>query len=79
MYVYREPIMYRFIAVVAILSVLAAMLLYAGGWLNLHQDERKAVIEIQTGELKDAADNAVEKGRDLIHDAAKNVETTVKR
>ena len=68
--------MYRFIAVTAVVLVLLGILIYAGGWMNFHQDERKAVIEIQTGEMKDAADNAVEKGRELIHEAAKTVESS---
>ena len=68
--------MYRFIAILAVLLVLIGAVIYAAGWMNFQHDERKAVIEIQTGEMKEAADNAVEKGRELIHHAAEKVESS---
>jgi hypothetical protein len=68
--------MYRFIAILAVAFLLIGAVIFAAGWMNFHHDERKAVIEIQTGEMKEAADNAVEKGRELIHHAAEKVETS---
>jgi hypothetical protein len=67
--------MARVIATISVVLVLILVAIYAAGWMNVRQDEQKATIEIQTGEMKEAAEKAADKGRELIHEATKAVES----
>jgi hypothetical protein len=41
--------------------------------MTVQSDSDSATIEIQTGEIKEAAQKAVDKGQELIDDAARSV------
>lgn len=66
--------MTRFIAVVAILLVLILAAIYAAGWMTFDSDENKATIEIKTGEMERAAQDAGEKARKIAEDAQRTIE-----
>ena len=65
--------MQRFLAVVAILLVLLVAGIYAAGWLTFQASDDKATIEIKTGEIKQAAEDAGEKAQKVVEDAAKTI------
>jgi hypothetical protein len=65
--------MARFIAVVAILLVLVLAGIYAAGWMTFESNDTRATIEIKTGEIKDAAENAGEKAKKIVEDAAETI------
>jgi hypothetical protein len=65
--------MMRFIAVLAIVIAIVLGIIYAAGWMTVQSDSDSATIEIQTGEIKEAAQKAVDKGQELIDDAARSV------
>jgi len=65
--------MNRFVAVVAILLVLMLAGIYAAGWMTFKADEQKATIEIKTGEMQTAAENAGEKAKKIVEDAAETI------
>lgn len=65
--------MQRFIVVVAILLVLLVAGIYAAGWLRFQADDNTATIEIKTGEIKQAAEDAGEKVEKIVEDAAKTI------
>ena len=50
--------MMRFIAVVAILLVLILAGIYAAGWMTFQSNDNSATIEIKTGEMEQAAEDA---------------------
>jgi len=66
--------MMRFIAVVAILLVLILAGIYAAGWMTIDSDENKATIEIKTGEMEQAAQDAGDKARKIVEDAQRTIE-----
>ncbi|MBI2481825.1 MAG: hypothetical protein HYV60_25215, partial [Planctomycetia bacterium] len=41
----------------------AGVIGYASGWINFKQEQKKTTIEIKTSEIKDAAEEAVETGK----------------
>ncbi len=59
-----------------VLVALFAVVGYAAGWIQVRNDpqEEKATIEIETGEVKQAAQDAIGKGQELIRDAGKKIE-----
>jgi len=65
--------MQRFIAVVAILLVLVLGGIYAAGWLTFQADENRATIEVKTGEIQAAAENAGEKAKKIVEDATETI------
>ncbi|MCI0359644.1 MAG: hypothetical protein L0211_14300 [Planctomycetaceae bacterium] len=65
--------MQRFLAVVAVLIVLIFAGLYAAGWMTFQSDEQKATVEIKTGEIKSAAEDAGEKAKKIVEDAAETI------
>ena len=65
--------MQRFLAVVAVVLVLVVALLYAAGWMTFQSDEKKATVEIKTGEIQSAAKIAGEKAKKIVEDAAKTI------
>jgi hypothetical protein len=65
--------MQRFLAVVAVVLVLLFAGLYAAGWMTFQSDEKKATVEIKTGEIKSAAEDASQKAQKIVEDAAKTV------
>ncbi len=65
--------MRRFLAVSAILFVLLVAGLYAAGWMTFQADERTATIEVKTGEIKQAAEDAGEKAQKIVEDAAQTI------
>ena len=65
--------MRRFLAVSAILFVLLVACLYAAGWMTFQADERTATIEVKTGEIKQAAEDAGEKAQKIVEDAAQTI------
>ena len=67
--------MMRFIAVVAILLVLILAGIYAAGWMTFQSNDNTATIEIKTGEMEQAAEDAGEKARKIVEDAQKTIET----
>lgn len=66
--------MQRFLAVLAVVVVLALVGMYAAGWLTFQARDETTTIEIKTGEMKDAAGEAVDKSRELIEDARQEIE-----
>jgi uncharacterized protein (UPF0333 family) len=66
--------MMRFIAVVAILLVLILAGIYAAGWMTFDSDENKATIEIKTGEMEQAAQDAGDKARKIVEDAQRTID-----
>ena len=67
--------MMRFIAVVAILLVLILAGIYAAGWMTFQSNDNTATIEIKTGEMEQAAEDAGEKARKIVEDTQKTIET----
>ena len=65
--------MWRFIAVVAILLALVLGGIYAAGWMTFQADDTRATIEIKTGEIQSAAENAGEKAKKIVEDAVETV------
>jgi hypothetical protein len=65
--------MRRFLAIVAVVFALLAVGLYAAGWMTFHSDERTATVEIKTGEIKSAAEDAGERAKKFVEDAAKTL------
>jgi uncharacterized protein HemX len=66
--------MQRFLAVLAVVVVLALVGMYAAGWLTFQARDETTTIEIKTGEMKDAAEEAVDKSRELLDDARQEIE-----
>ena len=66
--------MQRFLAVLALVVVLALVGMYAAGWLTFQARDETTTIEIKTGEMKDAAEGAVDKSRELLEDARQEIE-----
>ena len=66
--------MQRFLAVLAVVVLLALVGMYAAGWLTFQAHDETTTIEIKTGEMKDAAEEAVGKSRELIEDARQEIE-----
>jgi uncharacterized protein HemX len=64
----------RFLAVLAVVVVLALVGMYAAGWLTFQARDETTTIEIKTGEMKDAAEDAVDKSRELLDDARQEIE-----
>jgi hypothetical protein len=65
--------MQRFLAVVAVVLVLLFAGLYAAGWMTFQSDEKKATVEIKTGEIKSAAEDASDKAKKIVEDATKTI------
>lgn len=51
-----------------VIFVGAGIAAYAMGWLSFRQTDDSAIMEVQTREIKQAADKAVDKTEDLIHE-----------
>lgn len=53
-----------------------AVIAYASGWIEVRHDSQqdKATIEVETGKAKQAAEDAVTKGKELIQDAGDKIE-----
>jgi hypothetical protein len=66
--------MQRFLAVLGVVVVLALVGMYAAGWLTFEARDETTTIEIKTGEIKDAAEQAVDQSRELIDDARQEIE-----
>jgi hypothetical protein len=55
----------------ALLLAIAAVGLYMAGWLMFDNGSDTATIQIKTGEIKQAAEKAVDQGRAVLDDAVK--------
>lgn len=61
----RRP--FRTLFALCFMLILAAGVIgYASGWITFKHAEQKTTIEIETGEIKDAAEHAVETGKQFI-------------
>jgi|CXWL01.1.fsa_nt_gi hypothetical protein len=49
-----------------LLTLAAGVIGYASGWINFKHEEEKTMIEIETREIQDAAEQAVETSKQLI-------------
>lgn len=65
--------MQRFLAVLAVIVALALVGMYAAGWLTFQARDETTTIEVKTGEIKDAAEEAVDQSREMIEDARKEI------
>ena len=66
--------MQRFLAVLALVVVLALVGMYAAGWLTFQARDETTTIEIKTGEMKDAAEGAVDQSRAFVEDARQEIQ-----
>lgn len=66
--------MKQLLAVIAILLLLAAVAMYAAGWLKFDREPGRATIEINTQKVEEAAEDAAKSGRELVNQAADSVE-----
>jgi PBP1b-binding outer membrane lipoprotein LpoB len=53
---------------IAILALILGVCFYAAGWLTYHQTDHTATLELQTDKVEAAAEEAVERGRELLKD-----------
>lgn len=58
--------MVRTIGTVAVILIFLGVIAYASGWISFQTTGEKATIEMNTGEMKKAADKAMEKGKEFI-------------
>ena len=63
-------------AVIATFAVIA----YASGWIEVRHERKpdKATIEIETGKVKQAAQNAITKGKNLVQETGDKIGKTEK-
>lgn len=61
--------MRNLLATLALLAIVLAVGLYAAGWLNVQRNDSSTTIELETDRIEEAAERAVEDGRDLLDDA----------
>jgi hypothetical protein len=61
------------------LLLLLVVGIYAAGWLTFQSNETTATIEIKTGEIKQAVEEASEKAEKVVEDAAKTIREPVPR
>lgn len=59
----------RLLGVLALVVLVAGAGLYFAGWLDIRGNENTATIEIKTNEIKEAAEETVESGRELVNEA----------
>jgi len=66
----------RLLLVCCLLIAGFAVVGYAAGWVQFQHDEQqqKATIEVETGEVKQAAEEAVGKGKELMNQASEKIE-----
>ena len=56
-----------------LLTLAAGVIGYASGWINFKHEEQKTTIEIETSQIKDAAEEAVETGKQLLDKTGEKV------
>ena len=71
--------MNRSLAVVAVVFVVVIALSCWVGWITFHKSPEKATIEIQTQQMEQAGEKAVEKSRELVEKAADSVKQAVRQ
>jgi hypothetical protein len=69
--------MREFLATLAVVIIVAAVAFYAFGWLKFTQTDNDATIQIETKQIRNAADEAaervVEKGSDLLRETKDDI------
>lgn len=64
------------LASLALLAIILGIGLYAAGWLTVERDADRATIEIDTGAIDNATDQALEKSKQWIDETVKPDPTT---
>ena len=59
----------KFLGVVFVLLLLFGAVAYSSGWVSLQTHDNNTTVEVKTGEIKEAADIAIEKGKTLLDKA----------
>ena len=68
----RRPL--RTLFAYCFLLILAGTLIgYAAGWINFKHETQKTTIEIETSEIKEAAKEAVESGKEFIEESGEKL------
>ena len=62
---------FLFILIAVVIVIVAAFA--AVGWISFHKSAEKATIEIETKQMQQAGERAVEKSRQLVEEAADSV------
>jgi hypothetical protein len=65
--------MQRVLGTIALLMLIVGLGLYAAGWLSWDNTTERATIEIETGEIKRATEEAVEKGKEFVEESIDSV------
>lgn len=66
----------RTLGTIALLAIIVGVFCYANGWLTLQKNSATTTIELKTGQMRDAADRAIEQGKDAIENATKQQPVT---
>ena len=69
--------MSRFLAGVGIVVVVLLVIFIGVGWITFHKSPEKATVEIQTLQMQQAGERAVEGSRKLVEEAADSVKKAV--
>ncbi|EAQ80512.1 hypothetical protein [Blastopirellula marina] len=62
------------LATLALVVVLACGVIYAMGYATVENSSDKTTIEVNTQQMKEDADQAVESGKQMLNDAGKSIE-----
>jgi hypothetical protein len=54
--------------------IVFALVGYGMGWLHFQRTEQKATIEIETQQIEQAAEDAVDKSKDLVREAGEELQ-----
>lgn len=63
----------RILGTVCILALLFGVIAYASGWIRFHSGVNTTTIEMDTGEMKESADEAIRKGKELLKKAGEKL------
>jgi hypothetical protein len=66
---------FLFILIAVVIVIVAAFA--AVGWISFHKSAEKATIDIETKQMQQAGERAVEKSRQLVEEAADSVKKAV--
>lgn len=69
--------MRNFIGGLAIIAILIGVGCFAAGWIRFQNTSDSAVMEIKTQQMKDAANKAIEQGKEMVDKATQPAPTTI--
>jgi hypothetical protein len=65
--------MTRLLGTLTLVAILAGIVFYASGWISWDRTEDRTTIEIETREIQEATEKAVEEGKRVVEDALEGV------